>query len=406
MTDIRKTLNITLESPYFDAAYAKALSDTEMPLWLSEDYIRLLNDECHVLPKTYDKVLEVLPHVRAVPELVLLAKTLYYILDTREKYPEAFKAFTLPEAPKDSEHAVGYDTVTLFPILAHVKKSWDELFARGVGEDVAASSHAWMDSFFAEACEINGKLCFTKPYFAAYGVGIYVETLIIGRLRFEPRECAVRPVRIFRNEKGEYLPLMDNTLIHESGHIFGTYGCEDEKACYPADFVENADSYEGYTVDPVTRLVVRERVRLSKSEWTPAFTSGGHALSVHIPNGGGLTPEAVADSYMRAKEIFERCYPEYKFTCLLLNCWMLSPLLGEILPPTSNILAFASGYTVFPIENDAKDAFLYVFQISGTPIPEIDTAALPEKNSLQRGIKQKALEGKLVYQFGGYRPWN
>ena len=406
MADIRELLDIKLESPYFDEAYAKALADPELPYFLTEEYIHTLNDICHVLPKTYDKVLEVLPHVRAVPELVLLAKTLYYILDTREKYPEAFKAFTLPEAPKDSEHAVGYDTVTLFPILAHVKKSWDELFARGVGEDVAASSHAWMDSFFAEACEINGKLCFTKPYFAAYGVGIYVETLIIGRLRFEPRECAVRPVRIFENKKGEYVPLMDNTLIHKSGHVFGTYGCKDEGACYPADFAETADFYEGYTVDPISRLVVRERVRLSKEEWTPVFVSGGHALSVHIPGGGSITPELVADSYVRAKEIFTRCYPEYNFSCMLLNCWMLSPTLKEILAPTSNILSFASGYTVFPIQNDAKDAFLYVFKISGKEIPEIDLASLPEKNSLQRGVKQKSLEGKLIYQFGGYRPWN
>ena len=136
------------------------------------------------------------------------------------------------------------------------------------------------------------------------------------------------------------------------------------------------------------------------------FVSGGHALSVHIPGGGSITPELVADSYVRAKEIFTRCYPEYNFSCMLLNCWMLSPTLKEILAPTSNILSFASGYTVFPIQNDAKDAFLYVFKISGKEIPEIDLASLPEKNSLQRGVKQKSLEGKLIYQFGGYRPWN
>ena len=406
MTDIRNALNIRLESPCFDEAYAKALADDGMPHWLTEDYIRTLNDICHVLPKTYERVLEALPHVRAVPELVLLAKTLYHILDTREKYPKAFSAFTHPKAPEGSEHTVGYDTVTLFPVLAHIKASYDELVVRGVGEDVASASHIWMDSFFNEAIENNGKLCFPEPYFAAYGVGIYVTTLIIGRLRFEPRVDDTRPVRIFKNTEGTLLPLMDNTLIHESGHIFGTYGCEDEGACYPADFKETTDAYEGYTVDPVSRLAVRERVKLPKKEWTPVFVSGGATLSVHIPNGGSITPTLVADSYTRAKEIFTRCYPEYNFSCFLLNCWMLSPVLGEILPPTSNILSFASGYTVFPIKNDAKDAFHYVFKISGTPIPEIDIAGLPEDNSLQRGVKEKALEGKLVYQFGGYRPWN
>lgn len=406
MADIRELLNIKLESPYFDEAYAKALATSDVPEWLTEGYIRALDEKCHALSKSLDRVLEALPHVRAVPELVLLAKTLYYILDTRKKYPEAFTAFTYPEVPKGSEHTIGYETFAVFPVLAHVKASWDELVARGVGEAVATDSVLWTDNFLAEACKNNDKTCYPREYFAAYGVGIYVTTLIIGRLRFEPRVNDVRPVRIFKNMEGKILPLMDNTWIYESGHLFGTYGCEDENACYPADFKETADAYEGYTVDPVTRLVVRERVSLPKKEWIPVFVSGGTTLSVHIPNGGSITPALVADSYTRAKEIFTRCYPEYKFTCFLLNCWMLSPVLNEILPPTSNILSFASGYTVFPIKNDAKDAFLYVFQISGTPIPDIDITSLPETNSLQRGIKAKALEGKLVYQFGGYKSWN
>ncbi|MBE6656766.1 MAG: hypothetical protein E7609_07910 [Ruminococcaceae bacterium] len=129
-------------------------------------------------------------------------------------------------------------------------------------------------------------------------------------------------------------------------------------------------------------------------------------MKVHIPAGGKMDPAVIEDSYKRAKEIFARCYPEYNFTCFLLVCWMLSLVLKEILPPTSNIVSFAKDYTVFPFKNNALDAFLYVFNINGKTIPEIDIAALPEDNSLQRGIKQKALEGKLVYQFGGYKPWN
>ena len=406
MADIRELLNIKLESPYFDESYAKALATPDVPEWLTEGYIRALHEECRVLPKTLDQVLEALPHVATVPELCLLAKTLYYILDERQAYSDSFTAFTYPQVPEGSEHAMGYETFAIFPVLAHIKASWDELVARGVGEDVATASVLWTDRFFEEASTNNGKICYPKEYFAAYSAGIYVKTLIIGRLRFEPHATADRPVRVFRNAEGKHLPLMDNTMIHPSGHILGSYGCEDEKDAYPADFRETDDTYEGYTVDPETRLVVRERVCLKKSEWTPVFVSGDTSMSVHIPLGGSMTPEAVADSYRRAREIFERCYPEYHFTCFLLNCWMLSPTLKEILKPNSNILSFASGYTVFPIKNNALDGFLYVYGIKGKKIPEIDLGALPEANSLQRGIKEKALEGKLVYQFGGYMPWD
>jgi len=405
MTNIRKTLNVTLESPYFDEAYRRASGEAEIPEWLTEAFIRKLNDTFHVLPRTFEKVLEALPHVVAVPELCLFANTLYYILATRAKYSKAFTALTLPEAPVGSAHTVGYDCVALFPVLAHVMLSWDELVLRGVGEDVATDSLRWIDGFFAEACEKSGKICFPKAYFSLYGVGIYTESLIIGRLRFEPMENVERPVRIFRNEKGNLLPLMENTMIHQSGHILGSYGCEDEAHAYSADFTETDTAYEGYTVDSATGLVIRERIRLSKNEWTPVFSSGVSALKVHIPFGGSLSPASVKDSYLRAKEIYTRCYPQYRFSCFLLVCWMLSPLLKEILSPSSNIVSFAKDYTVFPVKNNALDGFLYVFDIQEKSVSDIDIETLPENNSLQRGMKRKAREGKLVYQFGGYMPW-
>lgn len=232
MTNIRKALNITLESPYFDEAYRRASETAEIPEWLTEAFIRRLSDTFHVLPRTADKVLEALPHVVAVPELFLFANILYYILATRAKYSQAFTSLTLPEAPLGSAHTIGYDCVALFPVLAHVKLSWDELVLRGVGEEVAADSLRWIDGFFSEACEKSGRLCFPKEYFSLYSVGIYTDSLIIGRLRFEPVETAERPVRIFRNEKGKLLPLMENTMIHQSGHILGSYGCEDEAQAY------------------------------------------------------------------------------------------------------------------------------------------------------------------------------
>lgn len=405
MTDIRKTLCMTLESPYYDHAYEKALSEDALPEWLTEEYVCALADEFGILRGTRDVALQVLPHVVCVPELCLMAKTIYHILDTRKKYSEAFTALSFPTAPEGTENAVGYDCFVVFPVLAHAKKTWDELVARGVDKDVAADSVSWTDSFFAEATKDCGKPCYPKGYFAAYGVGIYVDSLIVGRLRFEICEHAKATVRIFQNTKGETLPIMDNTRIHPSGHVLGTYGAEDDTFAYEADFKETDDGYEGYTVDATTRLVVKERVKLPKNEWKQVFQPGDTVMKVHIPRGGSMTPAAVADSYARAKEIFTRCYPEYHVTSYRIGCWMLSPVLKEILSPTSNIVAFAEDFTVFPIENNARDAFLYVFGIKGKTIPEIDFASLPEENSMQRGIKKKALEGELVYQFGGYRPW-
>ena len=76
VTDFRKELNITLESPYFEEAYRQALAEKEIPAWLTEDHLCELNEKYHALSTTYEMAREALPHVVAVPELCLLAKTL------------------------------------------------------------------------------------------------------------------------------------------------------------------------------------------------------------------------------------------------------------------------------------------------------------------------------------------
>lgn len=404
MYDVREALGIKIESPYFEEAYAKALAEEGLPFWLREDYIRVLNDKYAVLSQTYEMVQEALPHVVAVPELCILAKTVYHMLSNKETFGKTFTAFEMPQVPEGGD-AVAYECALLFAVLGHISASHDELAARGVDEDVISDSLRWTDCFFAEACQKLGRLAYPKEYFAAYSAGIYVKTLIIGRLRYEFAAEAVHPIRIYRNKQGELLPLMDNITLHQSGHVLGSFGFEDEQGSYFAEVTETCDAYEGYTVDPITRLAKKEKIRLSKSEWTQIYQRGMNVVKVHIPVGGKLDPLACDTSYARAKELLPRCYPEYRFTCFLICCWMLSPLLKEILPSTSNIVSFGDRYTVFPMKNDAKDAFGYVFGIHGKEIKDIDFAALSEDNSLQRGIKQEALKGNFVHQFGGYIPW-
>ncbi len=401
MNDIRKELRVEIESPYFDEAYARALADPTVPDWLTEEHLCFLSKECGILPHSFDLLLEARRILVGEPALCLLTKTVYHILAKRKKYSESFTAFSIPE-PSSEEKRIAYELFAAFPVLAHARITWEELLARGVDRDVATDSLLWTDTFLKEAEEKHGRPCYPKEYFAAYSVGIYVDSLIVGRLRFQIGENYERPVRVFKNKSGAFRALMDKTLLHSSGHVFGSYGCEDETDAYPANLTETVDAYEGHAVNPETGLAEHVRTRLSKSEWTPVFTSGDTVLRVHIPGGKKLDHDACIASYARAKELFGRCYPEYHFGAFMIGCWMLSPVLREILPPTSNIVAFASDYTVFPIQNNALDAFGYVFGIHPASPSEIDLSALPEDNSIRRGIKAKSMEGKYVHQFGGF----
>ncbi|MBE7041385.1 MAG: hypothetical protein E7400_05410 [Ruminococcaceae bacterium] len=404
MQDVREVLNIKIESTYWDEAYKKALSEPEIPEWLTEGFIRKLNDEYDVIPKSFDLLLEALPHVVSVPELCLLAKTLYHILMHKKSYSKAFTCFEFPKAPSAVTNTIGYDCFSIFPILAHLPFSWDELKARGIEDTICRDSLRWVDNYFEGTSRKSGKVAFAESSFPLYSLAIYVYNLYIGRLRFEIHENSVRPMRMFQNQQGELCPLADNAMIHASGHILGTFACEDEAGAYSADFVETEDAYEGYTVDETTRLFTKKRVRLLKSEWKQVFASGDTVVKVHIPFGGKMTKEMCEESYSKAREVFANCYPDYQFAGFQIGCWMLSPELKDILSPESNIIAFQKNYTIYPIENNALDAFLYVYGIEAPKASDVVLADLPEDNSMRRGVKQKSLEGKYVYQFGGYMP--
>ncbi len=403
--DIRRILGICIESSHWDEAYALAKKEPAVPEWLTEGYLNNLHAQYGVLPKSLEMLTTVVSYVAEVEPLCLLAKTLYHILGTKEKFTAAFTEFELPVAPKDARYAAAYDCVAIFPIIAHIRPTWEVYQRRGVAEDILTPSLQWAESIFLQSVENNGRTAFTAEYFRLYGVAIYTNHLTIGRLRFEIHENSKRPVRIFRNRQGKLCPLFEDVLLHRSGHILGSVNCTDTEGSYAAEYVESADAYVGYTLDTHTRLAVKKRVCLEKSEWEPVYASGDTALKVHIPYGGKMTKEMCAESYKRAREVYTRCFPEYDFRCFLICCWMLSPELKDILPETSNIIAFQNDYLVYPMKNAATDALLYVFGIEGKTITDISFAELPEDNSLQRGIKKKGLEGRYIYQFGGYIPW-
>ena len=91
MMDIRHSLNIKIESIYWDEAYHKALSDPEIPEWLTEEYVRRLHFEKGVLPTQLETIVSIIPHIVNCPGLCLLAKILYYLIGTKKKFSELLR---------------------------------------------------------------------------------------------------------------------------------------------------------------------------------------------------------------------------------------------------------------------------------------------------------------------------
>lgn len=75
--------------------------------------------------------------------------------------------------------------------------------------------------------------------------------------------------------------------------------------------------------------------------WETVAEGGEPVLNVHIPCGSKLRPEAVDESFALAAPFFRKYFPEYPaakaFQC---STWLLYEGLEELLPPSSNIIAF------------------------------------------------------------------
>ncbi|MBQ4291055.1 MAG: hypothetical protein II719_07640, partial [Clostridia bacterium] len=94
----------------------------------------------------------------------------------------------------------------------------------------------------------------------------------------------------------------------------------------------------------IGRLQFRKR-RLRRDFETEKlhFRTGDEYLDVHIPSDGPLSESGCRDAYRRAARFFR---DRYGMERIVFGChsWLLSPVLRDMLPPSSNILTFANEY--------------------------------------------------------------
>ncbi|GHH27958.1 acyltransferase domain-containing protein [Lentzea cavernae] len=121
---------------------------------------------------------------------------------------------------------------------------------------------------------------------------------------------------------------------------------------------------------------------------------GDTAISLHIPDAGPLTPDAVEASLDEARAFFPRHFPGERYTAFSCGSWLLDPQLREYLPADSNIVRFQQRFELEPgVEPEAPDADVevlrFVFRTLTTPLDE-----LPRRTVLQRAVVEHLQAGR------------
>lgn len=173
----------------------------------------------------------------------------------------------------------------------------------------------------------------------------------------------------------------------------------DTMAAFSRFVREHKESYGVYGFNRgswTPRQVSLVLLRIGQLEYELTDLNGEDAVSLHIPTDVDLRPQVLVPSLKAGLAELYRLFPRYRGKPVYCRSWLLSPLLKDLLPESSNILQFQKLFRVEPEGIPGNDVLLWVFKN-----PKLPKEAYPENTSLQRRLKAFFLEGGVFLEGQG-----
>jgi hypothetical protein len=121
----------------------------------------------------------------------------------------------------------------------------------------------------------------------------------------------------------------------------------------------------------------------------PLTASGARAVGVHIPEGGGLDPDACETSFAAAGRFFREYFGDDRFGVAVCTSWLLDEQLAEYLPADSNIVRFQRRFHALPGSTPGnEDVARFVFD-ERDPLQD----GVVARTQLQRAVVQHLRAG-------------
>ncbi len=312
---------------------------------------------------------------------------------------EYVRASTIKEASAVPFPAVDLglstDMMRLFPLIANFPDMLMRYETRGFSYEEIKEQCTVFYNTLGLSKAVLGKSGYTSVYFGWTLLFIYTKIFNYGSFNFEFITLTPRVILLKNKNTGKHAVMMTERDFHRDGRVLGTPGFCDEEGSFSADFVETDEAYIGHTA--CDSLASREITTLKKSEWEYVAKRGDEVLSVHIPRGADLSPEAIWKSYEGGMKIARERFPEYDVKCLYCGSWLIDAQLEEVLGESSKIVGFGKTFLRYPISSDGRNGFNFIFM--GYSGPDTD---LPEDTSLQRKVKALYLNGGYTHPSGGF----
>jgi hypothetical protein len=349
-------------------------------------------------PSSLDEILDVAARVRADTRLTAIAALLHWTLFEDADGPGTW---LMPYPGDDLADETEQGPFNLLVALGFAPTFTRSNRERGIPDETISETLRQISCYDYNFRRAHGKAGIFRSQLAWLHCYVPPRSYFrLGRLEFQLKPNGQEAV-VFRNRRDGSI-----AVAAPPGFAFTADG----RLCHvnrpiPADalrtvFEESPESARCSLVRPDGGIDAEPAV-LDKREWECVLRRGDPVLETHIPSGGGLRPELVEDSFARSFAFFDRHFPGHGAKALVCSSWILSPQLGECLPPDSNILAFQRKFRRLPVApHDGSEGSLWFLFLKRPPY---DPAALPRDTSMRRAVAEWLERGEAFCGGAGFR---
>lgn len=216
-----------------------------------------------------------------------------------------------------------------------------------------------------------------------------------GRFEYMNQQMPEWCPSVFRRKKDGLTIALASSQRELNSDGFTLYNDEDLKDAALITTLTKTKSYvEGTPISPSGTALVKTLVRLPLEEWTQMLGPGDFTPGIHIPAGGGMSPESCKDSFLKAEEFYKKYFPTTPVKAFICASWIFSPDYERMLP-NSNLAKFMREIYLFPVNSSGKDGMFFLFG------QEPDKHKnLPRDNSVRRAMLTLLDEGKRLRNGG------
>lgn len=327
-----------------------------LPEFLTLDFFnrckKLIGLPPEQLQKAEKAVTQVCRTAENNPALRAYCNFLYDLTVNRDLSP----ATDIPEAVSLLQENAGVPAVlvalALYPEVraAHEQLGIPERYSRG-------AIYSWVYGAADLYCRSKGFFgMFTRQlYWIRYSID--GKLFRIGRFEYQLHDRKLPELPLYRNHLGQLrLFAPPEWLISPEGERINTPEID---GVWQPVFQERDGKICGNVIDRKSARVEKNLTVLDAKEWKPAINDGDLVLDIHIPGGGGMTPEIINASLEEAVRFFDT-YFHRQVKAFVCTSWIFNPDWQQELPD-SNLAAFQKEVYLYCFDLNPQSGLFFVF---------------------------------------------